>query len=349
MEKLKKVLFLFLCLVGIVVFAVGCSSNETSNQSTNKQGNDGQSNDTNEEAVVLKMGHVWPNSEIHAQSAEKFAEEVEELSDGKLKIEIYGDSALGADKDLLEGLKIGTADIWAGGAGVLSGASDTANIFTVPFLFDTQEHFDKVYDGEVGQEISDKIAEESGYKVISYWTRGARWLTVDEEVHTPEDMAGLKIRVPDSPVFVKSFEQLGAAPTPMAFGEVFTSLQQGVIDGQENPLSLIYNSKFNEVVDYLIKTEHVREPIAVAISQEKFDSLSPDLQEVLLTAASGEAKKFAYDEVTQGDSEYLQNLQDAGMTLIEPDISAFQAKLEGFVEGNFPEITDIYETIRNAK
>ena len=337
---MKKWLAGFSAVALSVGVLAGCGSDSTS----------GASSDTgSKEVVELKLGHVWPNSEIHAQAAEKFAEEVEELSNGQLKIDIFEDGTLGADKDLLEGLKVGTADIWVGGAGVLSGSSDTAKIFTVPFLFDDQKHFDKVFNGEIGQEVSEKILEESGYKVLSYWERGARWLTVNKEVKTPEDLAGLKIRVPESPVFVKSFEQLGAAPTPMSFGEVFTSMQQGVIDGQENPLSLIYNSKFNEVVDFLVKTEHVREPITLVISDTTFNKLSPEHQEILEKAANGNAKTYAAEEIISGDSEYLKKLQEAGMTLVEPDLAAFQAKLDGFVDKEFPEIKETFEKIRVAK
>lgn len=349
MNKWLTILFSVVMILGL---AVGCSSSNTSGgeqTSSNEVNQKSEEPKQSAEPVVLKLGHVWPGSEIHAQAAEKFAAEVERLSEGQLKIEIYGDGTLGKDKDLLEGLKVGTADIWVGGAGVLSGSSDTAKIFTVPFMFDDQAHFEKVYNGEVGEGISNRIAEESGYKVISYWTRGPRWLTVNKEVNTPQDLAGLKIRVPDSPVFVKSWEQLGASPTPMAFGEVFTSLQQGVIDGQENPLSLIYNSKFSEVVDYLVKTEHVREPIAVVISDSKFNSLNNELQDALLKAANGEGKTFANDQVTNGDADFLQKLQDEGMTLVEPDLKAFQDQLDGFVENNFPEVKEVYDMVRAAR
>lgn len=323
---------------------VGCSSgNGKQNEGQPSEGN------SNAKATVLKLGHVWPGTEIHAESVKKFAADVEANSNGTLKIEVFGDGTLGKDKDLLEGLKVGTADIWVGGAGTLSSSSDTAKIFTVPFMFDNQEHFKKVYDGEVGQAISDKIATESGYKVLSYWDRGARWLTVNKEVNKPEDMAGLKIRVPENPVFVKSFQRLSAAPTPMAFGEVFTSLQQKVIDGQENPLSLIYSSKFNEVVKYLVQTEHVREPIALVISDSKFKSLTPEQQKVLSDAANGTAKQYTSDEVEKGDTDYLQKLQDGGMTLIKPDIAAFQAALDGFVETEFPEIKNVFDQIRAVK
>lgn len=325
---------------------VGCSASPSGsgNESGNNQGAAAEA-----KPVTLKLGHVWSGAEIHAQAVEKFAEEVKKASNGTLEIEVFADGTLGKDKDLLEGLKVGTTDIWVGGAGVLSGSSDTAKIFTVPFMFDSQEHFNKVYDGEVGQQISDRIQKESGYKVLSYWERGARWLTVNKEVKTPEDLAGLKIRVPESPVFVKSFERLGAAPTPMAFGEVFTSLQQGVIDGQENPLSLIYTSKFNEVVKYLVKTEHVREPISMVISETKFNSLTPEQQQALTAAANGEGKKYALDQVTSGDNDFLKKLQEGGMTLVEPDMAAFQAKLEGFVDAEFPEVKEVFDMVRAAK
>lgn len=323
-----------------LVLMAGCNGdpNETENQDATGT----------TETQTLKLAHVWPDSEIHAQAVERFKEEVEQLTDGELTIEIFGNGSLGADNELVEGMDIGTTDIWVGGAGVLSSASATAQIFTVPFMFDDQAHFDNVYNGEVGEDISSQINEESGLRILSYLSRGARMLTVNREVNTPEDLSGLKIRVPDSPVFVRSFERLGAAPTPMAFGEVFTALQQGVIDGQENPLSLIYNSRFNEVVDYLVKTEHVREPITIVISDATFSSLSEDNQNALVEAANGEAKSFTAEEVSAGEEEYLNMLEEEGMTIIEPDLAAFQQSLDGFVVEEFPEIQDIFESIVSA-
>lgn len=338
---MKKSLLSGLVLSLLLLFLAACGDEEGS-------GNNGGETDSSE-PQVLNVAHVWPDSEIHAQAVERFKEEVEELTNGELTIEIFGNGTLGEDNELVEGLDVGTTDIWVGGAGVLSSASETAQIFTVPFMFNDQEHFENVYNGEIGQEISDSITEESGARILSYLSRGARMLTVNKEVTTPEDLSGLKIRVPDSPVFVKSFETLGAAPTPMAFGEVFTALQQGVIDGQENPLSLIYNSQFNEVVDYLVMTEHVREPITIVISDDTFSSLSSEHQEALTEAANGEAKSFAAEEVASGEEEYLTLLEEAGMTIVEPDLAAFQEKLDGFVETEFPEIQDIHQKIISAQ
>lgn len=339
---MKQRFFSLMIFVLAAFLVVGCSSDTTGGDNEKA---DGQSS----EKTVLKVGHVWPNSEIHAQAVQRFKDEVEELSEGRLVIEIYENGSLGDDRDLLEGLKIGTADIWVGGAGVLSGSSETAQIFTVPFMFDDQAHFDKVYNGEVGEEISKRINEESGYQVLSYWVRGARMLTVNQEVNTPDDLKGLRIRVPDSPVFVNSWRMLGASPTPMAFGEVFTSLQQGVIEGQENPLSLIYNSRFNEVVDYLVLTEHVREPISIVINDAKLQALDSELQEILFAAANGNAKSYAANEVLSGEQGYLDKLEEAGMNVITPDLAAFQAQLEGFVDNEFPAVSEIYEMILNAK
>lgn len=307
------------------------------------------STSSKQENVTLKLAHVLPESETQAQGAKKFAEDVEKTTNGKIKIQLFSGGTLGKDTDLLNSLKVNTVDIWLGGAGVLSGASETAKIFTMPFMFDNQQHFEKVYNGEVGKDISGKIEKESGYKVISYWTRGARWLTTNKEVKTVGDLKGLKIRVPESPVFVKSFSRMGASPTPMEFGQVFTSLQQKVIDGQENPLSLIFNSRFNEVNKYLIKTEHVREPIAVAMSSSKFNSLSPELQKALLEAINGQSKQYVADEVKKGDESYLKQLQESGMKLIEPDITSFQSKLDGFVDMEFPNLKEIYGKVREVK
>lgn len=337
---MRKVLLLASLLVLFAVLA-GCGGSENStaeNVSGSSKGN----------TQELRLGHVWPSSELHAKAVQKFADEVNEITDGELSIEVYGDGTLGEDAELLEGLKIGSADIWVGGAGVLTSASDTAQIFTVPFMFDSQDHANTVYNGQIGQEITDTIIEESGYNVLSYWPRGARWLTANQAVETPEDLQGLKIRVPDNPMFTQSFERMGAAPTPMGFGEVFTSLQQGVIDGQENPLSLIYNSQFQEVQDFLIETKHIREPITVVMSDETLSSLSEEHQEALQQAANGTAKEFAAEEVSTGEEEYAEMLQDEGMELIEPDIIEFQNKLDGMIEEEFPDLTELYNKIREA-
>lgn len=346
MKKWMKAAGVFSVALSLLV---GCSSSPATNEGGSQPAAGESKPAETAGAVKLNLGHVWTASEIHSQAVEQFAAEVDKLSNGSVKIEVFGDGTLGKDKDLLEGLKVGTADIWIGGAGVLSGSSDAAKIFTVPFMFENQEHFNKVYDGEVGKEVSAAIEQQSGYKVLTYWDRGARWLTVNKEVKKPEDLSGLKIRVPESPVFVKSFQQLGAAPTPMAFGEVYTAIQQGVIDGQENPLSLIYSSKFSEVNKFLVKTEHVREPIAMVISSNKFNSLSPEQQNTLMEAANGQAKKYVIEQVDKGNSEFLTKLQEEGMTLVEPDLAAFQAKLEGFVDTQFPEVKELYEKIQSAK
>ncbi|MCG8558658.1 MAG: TRAP transporter substrate-binding protein [Hyphomicrobiales bacterium] len=299
--------------------------------------------------TTLRLGHVLPANEIQAEAAQLFADRVAELSDGAVKIQVFGGSALGNDRDMVEGLNIGTVDLWVGGAGVLTAASQTAAIFTVPFMFDELAQFQKVYDGEIGATISKRIAAESGHRILAYWMRGPRWLTTKSRVDTPADLKGLKIRVPDSPVFVRSWQQLGAAPSPMAFGEVFTALQQGVIDGQENPLSLIYTARFSEVIDYLVKTQHVLEPIVMVMSARRLKALDPKVQKVLLDASNGKAKSFVADRVTAGEEAFIKKLVDQGMTLVEVDKSLFQKRLEGFVEAEFPKIKDVHGMIRSAR
>ncbi|HEY0836843.1 MAG TPA: TRAP transporter substrate-binding protein [Azospirillum sp.] len=295
--------------------------------------------------TVLKLGHVWPPTEIHAKAAERFAQDVARATNGEVKVQTFGGSTLGSDRELVEGLKFGTNDIWVGGAGVLSAASETAKIFTVHFMINSIDHFQNVYNGPVGQEISDRIKKEANYQVVSYWLRGPRWLTTKGEVNAPEDLSGKKIRVPDSPVFVKSWQGLGAAPTPMAFGEVFTALQQGVIDGQENPLSLIQSAKLNEVTKYLVRTEHVFEPIAVVMSAQRLAKLPEKHRAALIEAANGAAKTLAATEVAKGEETFLKDLQEQGMTLVEPDKAQFQAKLEGFVEREFPSLKLLHAKI----
>lgn len=295
--------------------------------------------------TVLKLGHVWPPTEIHAKSAEMFAQDVEKATNGEVKVQIFGGSTLGSDRELVEGLKLGTADVWVGGAGVLSAASDTAKIFTQHFMISNIDQFKKVYGGPLGQEITDRIKKESGYEVISYWLRGPRWLTTKTSVKTPQDLAGKKIRVPDSPVFVKSWQALGAAPTPMNFGEVFTALQQGVIDGQENPLSLILSAKFSEVVKYLVKTEHVYEPIAVVMSTQSFAKIPEKHRKAVLQAVNGRAREFAATEVSNGEQTFLKALKEQGMTVVEVDKTPFRAKVASVVDKDFASLKPLYQRI----
>jgi len=296
--------------------------------------------------TVLRLGHVWPASELHAKAVEQFAKDVENATQGEMRIEVHGGGTLGSDRELLEGIKFGTNDIWVGGAGVLSTASTTARIFTLPFMIRDVSHYEAVYEGPVGEEINARIQKESGYSVAAYWLRGPRWLTTKKPVREPKDLAGLKIRVPDSPVTVQSWKALGAAPTPMNFGEVFNALQQGVIDGQENPLSLIVSSRFAEVVDSLVRTEHAYEPVAVVFDAQRLASLPEAHRRALLDAANGQAKRYSFEEVKRGEVDLVRTLQEQGMTLIEPDKAPFQALVgKEFVHANFAAIADLYDKV----
>jgi tripartite ATP-independent transporter DctP family solute receptor len=208
------------------------------------------------------------------------------------------------------------------------------------------QHFTQVYDGAVGREINGAIKKESGLQVVVYWLRGPRWLTTKKPVQTPADLSGQKIRVPDSPVSVASWKALGAAPTPMSFGEVFNALQQGVIDGQENPLSLIQTSKFSEVVKSLVRTEHSYEPIVMVMSASRLARLPEAQRKAVLDAANGAAKTFAAEEVIKGETSFITALQQEGMTLVEPDKAAFRAKVgPAFVKSNFPSVAALYEKV----
>ena len=302
-----------------------------------------------EAKTVLRLGHIWTPSEIHSRAAVAFAEEVSKLTDGELTIQIFGGGALGQEKELLEGMKIGANDMWIGGSAILSNASETAKILSMPFMFDSIDHFKKVYDGKLGEELTETILKESGYKVLAYWVRGPRWLTTKASVRIPEDLSGMKIRVPESPVSIQFWRGFGAAPTPMNFGEVYTALQQGVIDGQENPLSLIYTSKFSTVVKYLGKTEHVFEPIVPVIHIDRFNSLTPQQQEALIKAANGVAKTLAETEVVKGETDFVALLKKEGMTVVDVDKAAFQARAMPVLEAQFPALKPLYERFANAK
>lgn len=274
--------------------------------------------------VTLKLGHLANEQNSWHLASLKFAEEVERLTDGRVEVQVFPNESLGKEIDVINGMQLGTADMTITGESLQNWAP-TAALLAVPYAYQTLESMDEVAAGEIGKQVEAEIIARAQIRPIAYFARGPRNLTSNREIVSPEDLAGLKLRVPNVPLFVKTWETLGAAPTPMAFGEVFTSLQNGTIDGQENPLALIESANFNEVQKFVNQTEHVRSWIYLTISELSWGRLSADDQQAVMEAA---ATAQAYErELFLADEERLaQSLQDKGMTFVESDKAAFAAK-----------------------
>ena len=282
--------------------------------------------------VTLKLGHLANEDNIWHKAALKFGEEVATLTDGRIEVQVFPNESLGKEMDLINGMQLGTADMTITGESLQNWAPMAA-LLAVPYAYSSLEDMDSVAGGEIGDQIEAQIVERAQIRPIAYFARGPRNLTSNRPIKSPDDLNNLKMRVPNVPLFVDVWSALGAQPTPMAFSEVFTSLQNGTIEAQENPLALIKSASFAEVQDYVNLTEHVRSWIYLTISEMAFGNLSAEDQEAVLEAGrrtqAYERELFLADE-----KQLVADLEAAGMEFVEVDHAAFAAKAKDAVLAN---------------
>ncbi len=288
----------------------------------------GLSNTTQAQTTVLKLAHVVSTSAPYHIGALELAKLVEQRTKGQVKIEIYPGGQLGkGERECIEGLQIGTIDFVVTSTGPLGGFVPQMLVVDLPFLFRDISHVDKVLDGPIGEGLLKELSK-AGIKGIAFWENGFRNLTNNKRpVNKPEDVKGLKLRTMENEVHMDAFRTLGADPTPMTWGEVYTSLQQGVIDGQENPINIIRTHKIYEVNKHLALTGHVYSPALLLMNEKKFNSLSPDLQKALLEAGK-EAAKFERKFIRDNEIKMLEELKGFGMQVTSPDKKLFQKATE---------------------
>ena len=272
--------------------------------------------------VVIKLGHIADPSHPYAKGAEQFAKLVDNKSSGMIEVKVFPSSQLGGQKELIEGLIYGSVDMALVGTAVLGQFQSQISIFDLPFLFEDREHAYKSLD-TVGMDIGKEL-EKNGIKLLGYMENGIRHMTNNKrEILTQEDMKGLKIREMTNKIYISMMKALGASPTPMAFSELYTALQQGVIDGQENPSAHIYTQRFFEVQKYASLTAHAYAPEPVLISMIKWKSLPKASQDIILEAAK-EAVLWQRELSTKEDNEFWEKIKQTGkMKVTEVDRKPF--------------------------
>ncbi|GHC38287.1 TRAP transporter substrate-binding protein [Aidingimonas halophila] len=294
---------------------------------------------------TLQFGHLANEDNIWHQAAERFKSEVEENSDGQIEVKLYPNEQLGDEMDVIDSIQLGNADMTITGESLQNWAPKAA-MMAVPYAFRDSEHLHEAVEGEVGEEIEAQITEQANLVPIAWFERGTRHLTSNREITHPDDLDGLKLRVPNVPLFVDTWEGLGARPTPMAFSEVFTALQQGTIDAQENPLSLIESASFYEVQDYVNQTGHVRSWIYVVIGKKQLDEMPEDLQEVVLEAGQ-EMQEYEAELFEEDQQRLEEDLKERGMEFVEVDQEAFADKARPVVEESLnDEQIELFEAIQ---
>ena len=265
---------------------------------------------------TIKFAFQNQKGHPQAEGAQKFADLVAQKSGNKITVKLFPGGTLGGDLQTVSALQGGTVEMTVLNAGILTAQVKEFAVFDLPFLFASPQEADAVTDGAFGKNLLAKL-NEKGLVGLGYWELGFRNLTNSKRpINKVEDIAGLKIRVIQSPIYIDMFNALGAAATPMPFPELYPALEQKAVDGQENPFTLIRTSKFYEVQKYLAVTRHVYNPQAVILSKKFFDALSP-AEKKIVTDAVTEATAYQRQLSRQQADEALAELKKAGMQVTE--------------------------------
>ena len=302
--------------------------------------------------TTLKLAVVTPPHHAYALGAEEFARLVKEGTNGEVIIKVYAGGQLGkGERELLEGLQLGTIHLAVTATGPVSNFNPSMGVVDLPFLFTSPVHVDEVLDGPVGRELLVDL-ESAGIKGLAFFENGFRNFTNSRRrLKKPEDFKGLKFRTMENPVHLASVRQLGAQAVPMSWGEVYTSLQTGVIDGQENPIAIIHAYKLIEVQKYLTLTGHFYSPAPLSMSLKKFNHLKAKWQKLFLQAAL-KAAAFERKIIRDNEAEQLKDLKAQGMLVDTVDKALFvraMAPVYDKFSQKYPEWKEILEKIRANK
>jgi tripartite ATP-independent transporter DctP family solute receptor len=277
-----------------------------------------------QQKLVIKFAHHAPVTYPYQDGALKFKEVAERISGGKLEVQVFGGAQLGGERDLLEGIKLGTLHMCIG-AGGLANFAPAYNVVQLPFLIKNQEHMVKIAEGPAGKLLSQRIEEQGGYKVLGYFSTGDSGIqTVKGPVRTPADLKGVKIRVMENPALIESMRALGANPTPLPFPELYTSMKQGVVEGATIDYTALWTTKVYEAVKYVTEPgfHFLAEPRPVLISAKFFASQPADVQQWIAQAAQ-EASVYERSLFKDRQSKAIEDLRAKGIQFAKMDEAAF--------------------------
>lgn len=327
---------------------VGCGEKGGSTQSPNVESSTpaggSEASGDGKTVTIISAGN---NPEEHFQSIamDAFEEYVEEHSGGTMQVDTYPNQQMGADGEVLEGTQLGNIQVGYANCSNVATVSDALYVLDHPFLFGSDEQAYGVLDGEVGDYLLNTL-EGAGLVGLGWLDNGFRELTCNVEVHSPADLKGQKIRTMENALQMAAWEMLGASPTPMAYSEVFTGLQQHTIDGQENPIGNIASMKFYEVQDYCIFTNHIYSANPIFMNKAFFDSLTADQQQIVREAADY-AVQVSREKRQEQDQDYYKTIEEncTIVQLTEDEQAQFQNAVAGMydkvVEKTGQEVVDM--------
>lgn len=314
---MKKMVQLLTSAMLVAALLSGCGgpSGETQTQGAG----------TADEPLKIQLAHADTESEdgIHQKMAVLFQGYVSDLSGGTMEIEIVGNGQLGGERDLVEGMQLGTIEMASTANMVLSNFDPRFAVLDLPYLITDYETAYRVLDSDVIQDLQDSFAEQSGVRVLAYGQGGFRQVIGNVAVNSLADMHGMKVRVPESDIYIDTFSALGANPTPLAYSETFTALQQGTVDAFEITPAVVLSAGFWEVCSDMNMTNHLFSPNPLMISENLFQSLTEEQQDILTEAAA----KAAADQrqwLEDGEADTMAQLEEKGMTINYPDLEELQ-------------------------
>ncbi|TVU89833.1 TRAP transporter substrate-binding protein [Vreelandella titanicae] len=296
---------------------------------------------------TLQLAHNAAEGNPKWDASELFAELVEEGTNGELIVDVGGNAQYGDDMEAITQMRMGTLAFSTNSQGSTSSVVPQFSVLGLPFLFNSLPNAWEVMDGEVGDELK-RLSEEKGLVLLALWDNGIRHVSNNvRPIETPDDLEGLKIRTPPDEMTVDIFEALGANPTPMNFSELYIALEQGVVDGQENPLMNIYSSKLHEVQDYISLTGHKYESTPLLMSKMVWDTLSPEYQEVIQQAAV-EAGEFNRQASLEADDALRSKMEEAGVAFSEVNPEPFVEATSSVYDQWAEEYPELVEMVVNA-
>lgn len=330
-KKMVSILTSVVVCVSCIAGMTGCGENKNSTQAEESQdnsveGEQADSEDNSDQAekngtaeVSISLAHNLASGGTEDQAVQYFKEKVAELSDGKIEIVVYGNGQLGNERDMIEGVQLGTVDMALNTSAYLSNLSPQFGMLDLPFLYKDYADAKEKLDGEPGEGLKELLLSEQNIRVMSYWCSGFRvMLTKSAPINSLADLKGRNMRAPEVDVYVDMFKALGANPTPIPFGEVYTSMQTGVVDGVEVCPEEMYTMKFHEVGKYIAVTNHIFSTMIPIINESVFQELTKEQQDIL-TEAMKEAEDWEWEHFESANQEALEKMEESGVEVTYPD------------------------------
>jgi len=310
-----------------------------------------KSNQGKQDSRTIVLGHAMHVTHPVAIAMDFMSQQVKELSDGQLTVKIYPAGQLGGERELLELVQIGTIGITKISGASLENIVPAVRVFSLPYLFRNSEHMWKVLSGNIGQEILDEGARYQ-LKGLNYYDAGMRsFYTIDRPILSPEDLAGMKIRVQPSIMAIQLIRSYGGSPTPLAYGELYTAFQGGIVDGAENNPPSYYSSRHYEVTNYYVLNEHTAVPDFLVVGTRLWESLNEQEQEWLQQAVD-ESVEYQRELWNESEEESLKIVEEAGVEVIYPDKTPFKNSVQHLydrIQQNDPELYEWVERIQNIE